>query len=187
MAQATIHQCECEVCQAEKSPEVMQNHHLMNVFMSRLDEQERRWYAALEASQLGHGGLEIMATITGLHVNTIRRGQDEMADDLARRPNDRVRVEGGGRQRLEKKSPELETVLEALVADDLAGLPTGPEQWVRKSLSHLAQALTERVYAISPTTVKRLLEQLDYGLMANRKSLIKQAHPDQEGKILKFP
>jgi Rhodopirellula transposase DDE domain len=180
MEQATIHQCECELCQARKSPEIMNNHHLMNVFMSRLDEQGRRWYAALEASKLGHGGLEHIAKITGLHVNTIRRGQAELAHDLAERPNDRVRVEGGGRQRLEKKSPELEAVLTAIVADDLAGLPSGPAQWVRKSLSNLAQALTERAYAVSPTTVKRLLEQLDFGLMANRKSLIKVEHPDQD-------
>ncbi len=67
-----------------------------------------------------------------------------------------------------------------MVADETAGLPTGPEKWVRKSLSNLAQALSERVSAISPTTVKRLLEQLDYGLMANRKSLIKATHPDQD-------
>jgi hypothetical protein len=28
----------------------------MNVLLSRLDEQQRRWYAALEANRMGHGG-----------------------------------------------------------------------------------------------------------------------------------
>lgn len=103
MQETRIHQCECEVCQGQQAPGLMHTHHLMNVFMSRLDEQEQRWYAALEATKLGHGGQEILAKITGLHVNTIRRGQSEMANDLTDRPHDRVRVAGGGRQRLEKK------------------------------------------------------------------------------------
>ena len=103
MPQATIHACECAVCQAQKVPETMRTHHLMNVFISRLDEQERRWYAALEATKVGHGGLELIAQITGLHVTTIRRGQAELSDDLAGRPQERVRVEGGGRPALEKK------------------------------------------------------------------------------------
>lgn len=51
---------------------------------------------------------------------------------------------------------------------------------MRKSLKHLAQALTERTAPVSRTTVKRLLDKLDYGLMANRKSLIKAKHPDQD-------
>ena len=100
MEQVTIHECECEVCEGRKSPETQYTHHLMNVLISRLDEQGRRWYAALEATKLGHGGLEKIAMITGLHVNTIRR---ELAQDLVARPSDRVRLAGGGRKSVEKK------------------------------------------------------------------------------------
>jgi len=46
----------------------------MNVFLSRLDEQQRRWYVALEAEKLGHGGIKKMSQITGMEVGTIRRG-----------------------------------------------------------------------------------------------------------------
>jgi hypothetical protein len=76
----------------------------MNLFLSRLDEQQRRWYAALEAEKLGHGGIETMAQITGLNVNTISRGRKELNNELQERPSDRVRVEGGGRKASEKKS-----------------------------------------------------------------------------------
>ena len=76
----------------------------MNLFLSRLDEQQRRWYAALEAERLGHGGLETMAQISGLNVNTISRGRKELNNELQERPTDRVRVEGGGRKASEKKS-----------------------------------------------------------------------------------
>jgi len=82
---------------------VKEEHHRMNVFLSRLDEQQRRWYAALEAEKLGHGGIEKMAKITGLHVNTISRGRQELNHDLQERPSQRVRVAGGGRKASEKK------------------------------------------------------------------------------------
>jgi hypothetical protein len=46
-----------------------------------------------------------MATVTDINVNTIRKGRREMADDLSTRPHDRVRIKGGGRKPVEKKSP----------------------------------------------------------------------------------
>lgn len=104
MSQNEVHECQCEKCQSGEPEALKQEHHLMNLFMSRLDEQERRWYAALEAKKIGHGGLERIARITGLHVNTIRRGQEELATDLSERPTERVRIKGGGRKRVEKKS-----------------------------------------------------------------------------------
>jgi hypothetical protein len=76
----------------------------MNVFLGRLDEQQRRWYGALEAQKLGHGGLEVMARITGMDVGTIRRGIRELRADLEERPAEGTRLPGGGRPRVEKNS-----------------------------------------------------------------------------------
>lgn len=102
-----IHQCECDICQqSESHPEQVQ-HQQMNLFMSRLDEQQRRWYAALEAQEMGHGGATLMAKITGLSVETIRRGRYELENDLADRPVNRVRQTGGGRKTVEKKRQPL--------------------------------------------------------------------------------
>ena len=75
----------------------------MNLLLSRLDEQQRRWYVALEAKKLGHGGANLMSQITGLHVETIRRGREELDSELTSRPMDRVRLPGGGRPPVEKK------------------------------------------------------------------------------------
>ena len=75
----------------------------MNVLLSRLNEQQRRWYVALEVERIGHCGTERLSQITGMNVNTIRRGRRELDDDLAGRPTERVRKPGGGRQPLEKK------------------------------------------------------------------------------------
>jgi len=72
--------------------------------MSRLDEQQRRWLAALEAKKLGYGGDTLLAHITGLHVDTIRRGREELDAGLQGRPTDRVRRPGAGRPSGEKKT-----------------------------------------------------------------------------------
>jgi hypothetical protein len=55
--------------------------------------------------KLGHGGFAKIARITGLHPETIRRGRDELRNGLADRPTHRIRREGGGRPRIEKKTP----------------------------------------------------------------------------------
>jgi hypothetical protein len=75
----------------------------MNLFLSRLDEQQRRWYVGLEAERIGHGGTELMAKVTGIKADTIRKGRRELADNLANRPSERVRLPGGGRKPVEKK------------------------------------------------------------------------------------
>ena len=81
------------------------NHRRMNLLLSRMDEQQRRWYAGLESMKIGHGRDVLLHQITGLNVETIRRGRQELENDLSDRPTDRVRVEGGGRRPVEKKIP----------------------------------------------------------------------------------
>ena len=99
-----VHACGCARCQAGEHPE-RDDHRQFNLLLSRLDEQQRRWVAAREAWRLGHGGFQRVAEITGLHPETIRRGRDELDDDLRTRPTDHVRLPGGGRPRVEKKTP----------------------------------------------------------------------------------
>jgi hypothetical protein len=103
MSALSVHQCECAQCrQAIPHPD-QARHAQMNMFLSRLDEQQRRWYVALEADRLGHGGERLLAQITGLDEKTIRRGQAEVAGALADVPVQRQRRSGGGRPPVEKK------------------------------------------------------------------------------------
>lgn len=96
-----VHDCGCSACLTGDHPERRQ-HHQLNLLLSRLDEQQRRWVAAHEAQRLGHGGFQRIATITGLHPETIRRGRDELLNDLRDRPPERIRSPGGGRPLAEK-------------------------------------------------------------------------------------
>ena len=103
MPQTTIHSCQCPACQGDTPHPDREVHRQMNVLLSRLDEQQRRWYAALEANRLGHGGEHRLSQITGLDPQTIRRGRRELALELNERPAERVRAPGAGRPRAEKK------------------------------------------------------------------------------------
>lgn len=97
-----IHQCQCSVCrQPEEHPNQIV-HHQMNMFLSRLNEQKRRWFVAIESKTRGYGGDSQMSEITGMNVETIRRGHRELDEDLAGRPEDRVRLPGAGRPPLKK-------------------------------------------------------------------------------------
>jgi hypothetical protein len=78
-------------------------HAQMNLLLYRLDEQERRWVAGLESKKMGYGGDTAVACITGLHVDTIRRGREELDAGLTDRPTDRVRRPGAGRPPVKKK------------------------------------------------------------------------------------
>ena len=99
-----IHVCECPRCQqgAEHLDEEL--HRQMNLLLSRLDEQQRRWYVALEANRLGVGGVRLVSQITGIDEKTIRRGQTELDAEFAGRAEDRVRLLGAGRPPVEKKT-----------------------------------------------------------------------------------
>jgi hypothetical protein len=97
-----VYVCACPACQQRTQPE-LDDHRDLNLILSRVDEQQRRWIAGREARRRGHGGIQQVAQITGLHPETIRRGRDELAQHLQGRPTERVRLPGGGRPRVEKK------------------------------------------------------------------------------------
>src|SRR4051812_50227118 len=91
-----VQACQCVRCQSGDVHPDRALHEQMNLLLSRLGEAERRWYAAVEANRLGHGGGRLVAQITGLEEKTIRRGQAEVAGPLAPVPPKRQRGGGGG-------------------------------------------------------------------------------------------
>jgi hypothetical protein len=104
MPLSKVHSCQCPSCRQEADHPNKELHRQMNLFLSRLDEQQRRWYVALESKRIGHGGDRLLSQITGIDEKTIRRGRRELDASLADRPTDRVRLPGGGRLPVEKKT-----------------------------------------------------------------------------------
>ncbi len=71
------------------------------LFLSLLDEKQRRLYAGLEALKLGLGNDHHVAKILGVHPQTVSKGRQELLDRDVEL--ERVRRAGGGREPVEKK------------------------------------------------------------------------------------
>jgi hypothetical protein len=104
MSNSGIHACQCQNCQQAGEHPDKKLHEQMNLLLSRLDEQQRRWYLAVEANRIGRGGVRLLSQITGMDEKTIQRGQQELEQGLADRPLKRVRLSGAGRPLVEKKT-----------------------------------------------------------------------------------
>lgn len=76
----------------------IENLELKQRFYLSLNERQRRHFAALEAKELGHGGIKEVSEAFGISVVTIREGLIELAanDQL---PSGRIRKVGGGRKK----------------------------------------------------------------------------------------
>lgn len=101
---AAVHKCQCAHCQGPGEHPEKKLHEQINLVASRLDEQQRRWFVAVEANRHGHGGVCLLSQITGTDEKTIERGQRELEESLVDRPAEQVRLAGGGRPRVEKKT-----------------------------------------------------------------------------------
>jgi len=71
------------------------------LFVSLLDEKQRRLYAGLESLKGGRGADRRIAELLGLDVGTVARGRHELLEQDVE--IEHVRRAGGGRKRLEKK------------------------------------------------------------------------------------
>ena len=181
MPPCPVHECQCSKCRTRLPHADRAYHQQINLLLSRLNEPQRRWFAALEALHLGHGGTHLLAQITGLSRMTIRRGCRELLSGLAACPVERLRVPGGGRQCAEVHDPELMGTLENLLASETAGDPMGRRPKAkRSSLQHLSTALKQKGHAISRPTVSKLLRKLTYSPKANaRRTEARGASPAQ--------
>ena len=147
-----------------------------------LDERGRRRWAAVEARALGHGGITAVALATGLSDRTIRTGLKEL-DDPEPLASDRQRRGGGGRKPHAVAQPGLRNALDRLIEPTARGSPTNPLRWTIKSTYRLADELRTQGYAVSATSVRRMLVEMKYSLQGNRKTREGGQHPDRDGQF----
>src|SRR5260370_13545583 len=94
---AEIHECGCGPCTRDEAHPGREYHRHMNLLLSRLDEQQRRWYLAVESARFGYGADRIPFEITGDAEKTIRRGRQELSASLVDPPVDHVPRPRGAR------------------------------------------------------------------------------------------
>ncbi len=146
-----------------------------------LDERARRLWAAAESMAIGYGGDAVVSAATGLARETIRKGRRELGRGVP--ATGRIRAAGAGRPSLTEAQPGLKAALEALVDPLARGDPVSPLRWTCKSRAKLTAVLTTQGWAVSSTTVGRLLHALGYRLQAVRKSREGTSHPDRNARF----
>lgn len=156
----------------------------------RLDERQRRTYAAAEAKVIGRGGVSQVSAATGLARGTIVAGMQE----LEGRANEflagatpaaagSVRRSGGGRKPLTHEAPTLVADLLALVDPATRGDPESPLRWSCKSLRVLAEELNAQGHIVSHVVVGELLKAQGFSLQGNAKVLEGNQRPDRDAQF----
>ena len=146
-------------------------------------ERTRRVWCAVEARQLGRGGISLVQQATGISMPTIRRGIQELKQPVKLTPL-QSRLPGGGRKNLTEHYTELPHALDALIDPVVRGDPESPLRWTCKSTRLLANELNRQGYEIGPTTVRFLLHELEYSLQGNQKTREGEDHPDRNDQFL---
>jgi len=157
---------------------------------ARLDERQRRAFAAAEAKVLGRGGVSQVVAATGMARNTVMAGMQELEgttneflSDTPLAPAGATRRRGGGRKAATHKDPSLVTDLLALVDPTSRGDPQSPLRWTCKSLRVLADELKAGGHPISHVVVGRLLKDQGYSLQANAKVIEGNQSPDRNAQF----
>ena len=147
-----------------------------------MTEKGRRLWSAAEALSYGHGGVLLVSKATNISRTTIHQGIKEIQNDAS--PDKRgVRSCGGGRKNLMTLQPDLIEHLNALVEPTSRGDPESPLRWTCKSTRKLASELNLQGYPVSHMTVATLLQELDYSLQANKKTLEGSQHEDRDAQF----
>jgi hypothetical protein len=156
----------------------------------RLDERQRRTYAAVEARVIGRGGVSQVAAATGLARGTIMAGMlelevkaNEFLPGASPAAAGSVRRSGGGRKPLTHKDPTLVTDLLALVEPGTRGDPESPLRWSCKSLRVLADELNAQGHVVSHVVVGELLKAQGFSLQGNAKVIEGNQSPDRDAQF----
>jgi transposase len=150
---------------------------------SSMNERVTRLWAGAEAEAIGRGGLAAVSRATGLALNTVKRGRNELragakTDGLAN-----VRRKGVGRKH-EDVHPELVPALKRLVDPATRGDPESALRWSAKSAVALSREMfNSHGIRVSDKTVGKLLHQLGYSLQAAKKTVEGKQHPDRNAQF----
>lgn len=154
-----------------------------DVVRPHLTELQRRLWLGAEAAELGVGGVPVVARLTGVAADTVRRGRTEAQAPVEVAPG-RSRKPGGGRKRAEAHDEDLITAFDALIDPVTLGDPMSALRWTSKSIRKLTAELREQGHQVSEFVVRRLLREQGYSLQANVKTAEGGQHPDRDEQFV---
>lgn len=140
--------------------------------LRRLNEQQRRWVAALFSKSIGWGGDTFVSLATGLDSHTIRRGRRELATGFDQCPTDRVRRSTPGRPRSLDDSQLM--ALESLLSNGASAHGWPNDLWTIKRVG----AIIERHFArdLAAPTVRNILGAIGWTCQKPKQSYRESEH-----------
>ncbi len=134
---------------------------MVNLYNS-LSEKDRRRYAAIEATKLGHGGIRYICKIFECDYSGVSKGQKELTTPLDKN-NKRQREEGGGRKSILLTREGIDEAFLEIIADSTAGSPMDETiKWTNLSRKEIANRLAEKDFVVDVDIVRQLLEKHDF-------------------------
>jgi Rhodopirellula transposase DDE domain len=152
-----------------------------DLLFPHLNDRQQHLVAAVDAEQLGRGGIALVARVTGLSRPTIYRAIQSLHQPPL--PVERIRHPGAGRKELADQDPHLLEALETLIDPETRGDPMSPLRWTCKSTRQLARLLRANGHPVSHMKVAQLLHALHYSLQGNAKTQEGKQHPDRDAQF----
>ena len=156
-----------------------------------LNEKQKRLFLGIIASELGHGGVAFVKSVSHTARQTIINGATEAGLEATQdgpdspQKTERVRKPGGGRKPLTEKYPDLHEKIQSLIDKDTYGNPENPLVWTTWSLRKIAEQLLACFgYNIHFTSVGKELDSMGYSRQQNQKMCqIGDQHPDRDAQF----
>ena len=131
-------------------------------FYKSLSEKERRRYAGIEATKLGHGGVSYISKILKCDYGTVLKGQKELKSGIDK-DEARQRREGGGRKSILKTREGIDEAFLEIVANSTAGSPMDETiKWTNLSQEEIAKRLGDKGFEVSFPIAKQLLNKYNF-------------------------
>ena len=132
------------------------------LFMSQLNECQRRQYLGTEALALGRRGVDEVTQFFGVSKTTVYNSINEIKSGYSPEPG-RIRRRGGGRKRLLDSHPEWLETFNLVIGPRIAGLPQDEGViWVSMSAPEIARKMADNGCYVSEYIVRQILERLGF-------------------------
>ena len=131
-------------------------------FYKSLSEKDRRRYAAIEATKLGHGGVKYICKIFECDYSGVSKGQKELKNKLDKN-EPRQREKGGGRKSILLTREGINEAFLEVIADSTAGSPMDETiKWTNLSRKEIANKLAEKGFVVSVDIIRQLLKKHNF-------------------------
>jgi hypothetical protein len=146
-----------------------------------LSEKDRRRFAALQARQLGYGGVRSLAEVVGCSRRTIERGLAEL-DELPHDPAaGQVRRPGAGRKKKVQPGSPLEHNLKSVLERRTAGDPDNATiVFTDLSPTIISRTMAKRGTPVCADVIRHWMEEQDLRLRKIAKDLAGDHSPDRD-------